>query len=242
MIERITLIGCLWMGLGLTAPLAADDVSPTAAASAPAPTALATAQAQAVSGSADAEDQDVYYAPEESGDASGEMGASQGAVGSLPGSASYLSHARLVPFEWGHPDKALDGVELYLNGQFLGSSPLSLDGYMVQRTQLSLGARKDGYEESERANVKIPVEGDLRVALLSENAAGWYTTPAWLVGLGLILGAAAASNNGSGSTGVGLAGAGVGVIALSQLTARFIHLPALRRQVDAYNSKTEAAP
>ncbi len=85
------------------------------------------------------EDQDVYYAPEENGDASGEMGASQGAVGSLPGSASYLSHAKLMPFEWGHPGKALDGVELYLNGQFLGSSPLSLDGYMVQRTQLNLG-------------------------------------------------------------------------------------------------------
>jgi hypothetical protein len=239
MIERILMAACLWLGFA-SGPLQAAALSPTANDLSPG--------AQALEGAADAADSagtpdsDVYYAPEESGDASGEMGASQGAVGSLPGSASYLSHARLLPFAWGHPDKPLDGVELYLNGQYLGNSPLSLDNYMVQRAQLVLGARKDGYEEAQREHVKIPVEGDLRVALLSDNAAGWYTTPAWVVGLGLILGAVAAYNDSNGSTGVGLAGAGVGVIALSQLTARFIHLPALRRQVDAYNAQTAPAP
>jgi hypothetical protein len=236
MIERLMM--SLGLAAALAAPLAADAVTPSAGALTPS----AAAQPGSVSPSTGLEDQDVYYAPEENGDASGEMGASQGAVGSLPGGASYLSHAKLMPFEWGHPDKPLDGVELFLNGQFLGSSPLSLDGYMVQRLQLTLGARKDGYEEAERAHVKIPVEGELRVALLNENAASWYTTPAWVLGLGLVVAAAAASNNGSGSTGVGLAGAGVGVIAISQLAARFFHLPALRRQVEAYNSRSEAAP
>jgi hypothetical protein len=229
MIERIAAIFSLaWV---LAAPLAAVPVSPTAAA-----------QPQTASAGTGLEDQDIYYAPEESGEVSGEMGASQGAVGSLPGSASYLSHAKLLPFEWGHPDKPLEGVELFLNGQYLGKSPLSLDNFMVQRSALALTARKEGYEEGERAQVKVPVDGPLRIALLNENAASWYTTPAWLVGLGLIAGSVAAYSGGSGSTGIGLAAGGVGVIALSQLGARLLHLPALRRDVDAYNKQQEAAP
>jgi hypothetical protein len=200
------------------------------------------AQPQAVSASTGLQDEDIYYAPEENGDASGEMGASQGAVGSLAGSASYLSHAQIVPFEWGHPERRLEGVELFLNGQYLGKSPLGLDNFMVQRSALALTARKEGYEEAERATVKVPVDGPLRIALLNENVASWYTTPSWLLGLGLIAGSVAAYSGGSGSTGIGLAGGGVGVIALSQLAARLLHLPALRRQVDAYNRQTEAAP
>jgi hypothetical protein len=170
------------------------------------------------------------------------MGASQGAVGSLPGSASYLSHAKLEPFEWGHPEKTLEGAELFLNGQFLGKSPLNLENFMVQRTTMALTARKDGYEEGERAQVKVPVEGSLRIALLSDNAASWYTTPAWLLGLCLIGGSVAAYSGGSGSTGIGLAAGGVGVITFSQLGARLLHMPALRRSVEEYNRRLEPAP
>ena len=237
MIERWIAI----VSLSLALPLGA--ATPVAApANTPAPAVLESAQPQAVSGSAGMEDDDVYYAPEESGEVSGEMGASQGAVGSLPGSASYVSHAKLVPFEWGHPEKPLDDVELFLNGQFLGKSPLTLDGYMVQRAQMSLTARKDGFEESERPKVKLPVEGELRIALLNEGAASWYTTPAWIVGLGLVIASVTAYSAGSGNSGVALAGGGVGIIALSQIGAHFLHLPALRKEVEAYNQQAEPAP
>lgn len=214
-----------------------------AAAGTPAPAVLESAQPQGVTAAAGAlQDEDVYYAPEEEGEASGVMGGSQGAVGSLPGSASYLSHARLVPFQWGHPEKPLEDVELFLNGQYLGKSPLNLDNFMVQRVQLSLTARKEGYEEAERPKVSVPVDGDLRIAMMDEGAAGWYTTPAWIVGLGLVAGAIGAYNGGSSSGGLALAGGGVGVIALSQLTARLVHLPAVRKDVEAYNQRFEPAP
>jgi hypothetical protein len=214
---------------------AAAPLSATAAVDAPV--------AAAVSGvAADSTDPDVYYAPEENGDASGEMGGSQGAVGSLPGSASYLSHARVVPFEWGHPDKPLDGVDLFLNDHYVGSGTLTLDGYLVQRDALGLTAHKDGYEEALRPQVRVPMEGDLRVALLSDNAASWTTTPGWVIGLGLVVGSLLTYNSNGGNTGLGLLGGGVGVIAVTQLIARFIQMPALRHSVETYNQKQEPAP
>ncbi len=214
-----------------------------AAEGAVAPAVLESAQPQSVSGGADAlEDQDVYYAPEESGDSNGVMGGSQGAVGSLPGSASYLSRARIIPFAWGHPQEPLKDVELFLNGQYLGKGPLTLENYMVKRAQLELSAHKEGYDEAQRPKVALPVEGDVRIALMDDSAASWYTTPAWLVGLGLVGGAVGAYNSGSNGAGLGLAGAGVSIIALSQLGARFMHLPALRRQVEEYNQRIEPNP
>ena len=206
------------------------------------PAVLETAQPQTVSAGTGLQDEDVYYAPEENGDVSGQMGANQGAVGSLPGSESYLSHATIIPFEWGHPERPLNDVELFLNNQYLGKSPLSLENFMVQHSTLSLTAHKNGYEEAERAQVQVPSQGSLRIAVLNENAASWYTTPAWLVGLGLMVGSIVAYSGGSGSTGIGLAAGGVGVISFSQLGARWVHMPALRREVNAYNQHLEPAP
>lgn len=208
-----------------------------------APAVLESAQGQSLSPAAGAmEDSDVYYAPEEEGESSGVMGGSQGAVGSAPGSASYLSHARIVPFEWGHPDEPLKDVELFLNGQFLGKSPVTLENYMVTHAQLDLSARKDGYEEAQRPKVGVPVDGELRIAMMDEGVASWYTTPAWIVGLGLVAGAVGAYNSGSSGTGLVLAGGGVSLIALAQLGARFFQLPALRHDVDEYNQRLEPAP
>lgn len=239
MIEQRTFL-MLAMSLGLSVGLGAETV---AAASTPAPAVLESAQPQSASPAAGAlEDEDVYYAPEEEGEASGVMGGSQGAVGSLPGSASYLSHAHVIPFQWGHPEKPLDEVELFLNGQYLGKSPVTLDNFMVQRVQLSLTAHKEGFEEAERPKVSVPADGDLRIALMDEGAASWYTTPAWVVGLGLVAGAIGAYNGGSSTGALALAGGGVGVIALSQLTARLVHLPAVRHDVEAYNQRFEPAP
>lgn len=243
MIERrMNFLMVAAMAAGMAAGLRAEG-APVAVPGTPAPAVLESAQPQSTSPAADAmEDEDVYYAPEEEGEASGVMGGSQGAVGSLPGSASYVSHARLVPFQWGHPDKPLEDVELFLNGQYLGKSPVHLENYLVQRVQLTLTARREGYEEAERPKVSVPAEGDLRIAMMDEGAASWYTTPAWIVGLGLVAGAIGAYNGGSSTGGLALAGGGVGVIALSQLTARLVHLPAIRRDVEAYNQRYEPAP
>jgi hypothetical protein len=186
------------------------------------------------------EDPDVYYAPEEVSETAAVLGGSAGSVAASPSAgASSMSHARLIPFAWGEPDKPLKGAELFLNGQYLGHSPLSLDSVLVSLKPMTLTAHLDGYEEAVRPAVIVPAEGELRVALLGEDAASWYTTPAWIVGLGMVAGSLAAYNNGNGTVGIALVGGGVAIITLTQLSARLFHLPSLRRDVEAYNQRPQ---
>ena len=183
------------------------------------------------------QDDDVYYAPDVAED---------GATGATPSAAvaqvqgAYVSRAQLhvIDFTSGHE---VNGAELFLGPDYLGRSPLTLKGLVVS-PGTELGARLDGYEEALRPGLHLPADGEVRVALLRENAASWYTTPAWVLGLGLLAASVAVYRSDNTGPGLALVGGGVGVIALSQLTARFMHLPALRRQVQDYNASPQAVP
>jgi len=186
---------------------------------------------------ADSEDQDIYYAPADAQDATATVQA-----GATAAVGSFYSRAVLKAFAWGQPSEPLLGVEVFLGGQFLGKTPLLLSEFLVSKPGYALTARLNGYEEASRPNFAVPQEGEIRVALLDKGAASWYSTPAWVLGLGLIAGSVAAYSNNSNTLGTTLLCSGVGLVTLVQGIVHFLHMPALRRDVQAYNDQAGAAP
>jgi hypothetical protein len=182
------------------------------------------------------QDEDVYYAPI---DDAGRAAPADGASAPLPG--SFVSRARLHAFDIAD-GRPVEGAEIFLAGAYLGRSPLELRDHLIKAPQMAVSARLDGYHEGLREAVGIPVEGPLAVALVSERAASGYTTPAWVVGLLAMAAAAAVYDSSHSAPGLALLGGGMAVISLSQLTARWFHLPALRKRADAYNRQSEPAP
>jgi hypothetical protein len=159
--------------------------------------------------------------------------------------ASFYSTAKLSVMDFAHPGKNLDGADLFIDGKYVGKSPVELSGYLIDKPMVSISATLDGYREAIRPAVKLPADGEAQIAMLGDNAVSWYTTPSFILGL-LMLGGAVVSyaqdSSQSSSLGLGLVCGGVGVIALSQIVARFFHLPALERSVQALNAKPEPIP
>lgn len=202
--------------------VASEDPSATAAAAA----------------GADFQSSDVLYAPE---DSSADMQVTQ----TTQAGASYYSQARLVVFDFGHEDRLLDGAELFIDGQFMGNSPVTLNGFLVNKPKAVFSARLPGYRESARSNFALPAQGDVRIYLMGDNAAAWYTTPSFVVGLiamGASIFAYSQNQSGSSNAGLSLAIGGAGVIALSQSIAHFIYLPGLEKKMARKNSSSEALP
>lgn len=193
---------------------------------------LAPAPDSAAAAAAALEDEDVYYAPEDE-DAAGE------APGSMAG--SLVSRAEIQVFDVA-TGAALPDAELFLGGAFIGRSPLTLDGRLLEKPLLSLAARREGCEDALRPAVALPVEGVVRVAMVRESSARWFSAPAWSVGLGLLAASAFVYDSHNTAPGLALLGGGVGVIALSQLMARLVYLPRLRRKAEAYNAALEPLP
>lgn len=212
-----------------------------AAEAAPAATAVPSisfGQAQPQDGDEALRDEDVYYGPVED-----DAGAAEGVSASaepLP-QGSYLSHASIeaVDARSGEP---LEGAELFLDGVYLGASPLTLAGRVIDRPLLPLAARKEGYTEGLRPGVAVPEDGVLKVAMAPTTAARWYTQPAWVIGLGLLAASAVVYDSKAPGAGLALVSGGVGVISLSQLAARYVHLPALRRKAERWNAGAQADP
>lgn len=181
---------------------------------------------------------DALYAPEEET-------ATAEAAAPLATSASYYSTAHIDVIDLAHDKRAIEGVELFADGQYLGKSPLDLAGFLVSKPSISLSARLAGYHESLRPAIRIPAEGSLNIAMIGDNAAGWYTTPSFIAGLLMMGGAVAAyaQNNSSSSTvGASLVIGGVAVIGISQAVARLFHIPSLDKDVEAYNARPEPKP
>lgn len=175
---------------------------------------------------------DVLYAPEE-------MTGSAEAVAS---SGSYYSSARISVGDYASGMQGLKGAEIFVDGVFVGKSPLELSGVLISKPQSAVSARLDGYDEALRAAVRIPMEGELKIAMSGDRAASWYTLPSWVAGLAMFGGAIAAyaqNSSSSSATGMGLVIGGVGVIAISQGIARIFHLPSLRDEVERVNAKAE---
>jgi hypothetical protein len=173
----------------------------------------------------------VVYAP---------AGADNGDAAALEG--SYLSRARISVFAWGRPQEELSGADVVLNGNYIGRSPVALKGIVMDQQDARLSARLDGYSEALRPAVRMPADGVVRVAVLSDNASAWYTAPGWVLGVGLLAASVALTRSDNTGAGLALAGAGVGAVALTQLVSRLAQLPLLRRAVERYNASREAAP
>lgn len=182
------------------------------------------------------QDEDVYYAPI---DEDGRTDAAVGAPAPAPG--SFVSRARLHAFNIAD-GRPVEGAEIFLAGAYLGRSPLDLQDQLIKAPQLAVSARLDGYREGTREAVKIPVEGPLAVALVSDRAAAKYTNAAWALGLGMLVAAGVVYDANNSTPGLAWLGGGLAVISFSQLTARWFHLPALRKRADAYNRQSEPAP
>jgi hypothetical protein len=180
-------------------------------------------------------DEDVYYAPIDDQP----EGATPTVQALSPG--SFVSQAKVTAFDIAD-GKPVEGAELFLAGTYLGRAPLQLQGTVISKPQIAISARADGYDEGLRPAVSVPADGTVAVAMASEHAARWYTTPAWVVGLCLLGASAAVYDANNSGPGLSLAGGGLGIIALSQLTARFLHLPSLRRKAEAYNAQGAPAP
>jgi len=182
---------------------------------------------------------DALYAPED------ETPGAESFSGAAASSGSYYSTAKISVADFAHGMKPLEGAELFIDGHFVGKSPLDLGGYLINKPAVALTARLSGYHDAAREALKIPAEGEARIAMVGDNAASWYTTPSWIAGLLMLGGAVAAysQNNSSGSgAGIALVGGGVGVFVISQGIARLFHLPSLDKDVAALNSKSEAVP
>ena len=182
---------------------------------------------------------DALYAPEE------ESGTAESAAVSAPRGASYYSTAKISAVDFGHDSRPIEGAEFFIDGRFVGKSPLDLSGFLINKPAVTLTARLAGYHEAAREAVHIPAEGEARILMVGDNAVSWYTTPSWVTGLLLLGGAVAAYSNGSNgnsSTGIALVSGGVGVIVISQAIARLIHLPGLDKDVAALNAKGDPIP
>jgi hypothetical protein len=179
--------------------------------------------------------QDVLYAPED---------LSETAAAQEAGRASYYSTARITVEDAGRGG-LLEGAEIFLDGRYVGTSPLELSGFLVAKPRVAMSARLPGYWEAVRPAMILPAEGEARIAMAGDNAAGWYTTPGFVAGI-LLLGAAAVASTqndaSSSQLGIGLACGAVGVVALTQGVARLLHLPSLSKKTAARNAAEGSMP
>jgi hypothetical protein len=209
------------------------------AAGEPIPSTMTAATATAVSPSAesgeDFQPSDVLYAPED---------LTPGAQAAEPSQAgaSYYSQARLLVSDFGHAGRPVEGAELFIDGQFVGTSPVTLNGFLVNKPRVSLSAHEAGYHDSVRPDFVLPAQGDARIYLVGDNAVSWYTTPSFVAGLCAMGASIFAYSQKSSNVGLSLVIGGAGIIALSQTIAHFIHLPSLEKKVAQKNSGPEALP
>jgi hypothetical protein len=127
---------------------------------------------------------DALYAPEEE--------TSTAAAAGPRLNASYYSTAKITVLDLGRDGAGLEGAELFIDGRFVGKSPLDLSGFLISKPAVALSARLAGYDEALRPALRIPPEGEVRVVMAGDNAASWYTTPSWIAGLLMLGGAVAA--------------------------------------------------
>ena len=213
--------------LALLAPRAAAGgaLAVTATAAPAAPVAVSP-------GAGWADEPGIYTAPLDDADDSGPAAPA----------GKRLSHARLRAFAWGRPGAGLAGAELYLDGELMGASPLTLGGFLAPASGVTLSAQAAGFEEAARPGLILPAEGGVAIALLPDDAAAGVTAPGWVVGLGLVVAGVLVYHPDSPSPGLSLAGGGLLCAGLTQLWARTVTLPRLRAKVRAYNARPEPEP
>ncbi len=183
---------------------------------------------------APAEDDTRYFAPEERSPTA-EVGAS---------SASFYSSARVRVFAWPDPEHLLSDAEIFIEGQFAGKSPLNLSSVLIAKPRVAVSSRLGNIEVS-RPAVVFPPEGELRIAMLDPDAGSWYTSPAFVAGVAMLVGSLvsfAQLTPESNSIGMGLMIGSASLVGLTQGIAYLWHRPKLTRGAAEYNAQSEAAP
>jgi hypothetical protein len=135
-------------------------------------------------------------------------------------------------------EESLEGLSVFLDGQLVGQSPLNLSGYLVNRQTATLSVAGAGYLESFRYDVDIPAGGVLDIAVLEENPSRAYTRPAFLLGLALMAGSLVAYAQPEGEqAGLAMLSGGIGLVCLTQIVARWIRLPILKKNLAEHNQR-----
>jgi hypothetical protein len=180
---------------------------------------------------------DTYYAP-----------APESAAAATPEEglqASYYSTAHIDVVELGNPQKKVPGVELFIDGHYVGMSPLDLSGYLMNKSSVSLSSHLDGYSDATRPNFHLPAQGEVQVVMANDAAVDWYTLPCYVLGLLMVAGGPAVyaeNNSNSDEVGLGLVIGGLAVVLVSQLIARQIQIPAMRQAAKTLNAKPDPIP
>lgn len=193
----------------------------------------AAAAASGGDGAEALDDPDVYYAPDD------EAAEPLSPTAQSPG--SFVSRASIQAYDVAD-GRVLEGADLFLQGAFIGRSTLDLGGRVIDKPVVELDARLADCEDASRPAVALPAEGTVRIAMVSRRSARWYTAPGWAIGLGLLAAAAVVYDSHNTGPGLALVGGGVATIGLSQIMARLVHLPGLRRRAEALNARREPAP
>lgn len=224
----------LFLLLFLASGLRADGQSPTAQAPAEiwaAPAALSPSVQE------DYQPSDTYYAPapESPAAATAEEGLQ----------ASYYSTAHLDVVELGNPQKKVSGVELFIDGHYVGMSPLDLSGYLMNKSSVSLSSHLDGYGDATRPNFQLPAQGEVQLVMANDDAVDWYTIPCYVLGLLMVAGGPAVyaeNNSNSDEVGLGLVIGGLAVVLVSQLIAHQLQIPSMRQAAKTLNAKPDPIP
>ena len=180
------------------------------------------------------EDDTRYFAPEES----------TPTAQAAEGSASFYSSARVKVFAWPDPARLIDEAEVFIEGRFAGKSPLELSGALIAKPRVEVSARLEGIEAL-RPAVTFPREGELRVAMLDPDAGSWYSKPAFVASVAMLLGSLvsyAQQTPESNNIGNGLVIGAVSLVAVTQGFLQWWHKPRLARGAAEYNAQSEAAP
>lgn len=201
----------------------------------------AWAQAAADEGDAQAapaEDETRYFAPEEASPTAAAAPSDEAQ------SASFYSSARVRVFAWPNPEHLLSDAEVFIDGQYAGKSPLELSSAHIARPRVAVSARLGGIE-SLRPAVIFPREGELRIAMLDPDAGSWYSSPAFVLSVAMLVGSLvsyAQQTPESNAIGHGLVIGSVSLVAITQGIAQWWHKPRLARGAADYNAQSEAAP
>jgi hypothetical protein len=150
---------------------------------------------------------------------------------------SYYSQVRIETRDLGS-GQSLEGFHVFLNGKLVGTSPLSLKGFLVNRPKLTLSVEKPDFFEATRKNIHIPPDGIVDIAVLSLNPTRSYTRPSIIGGLALMGGSMIAYAQPEGERiGLGMLLGGLVVVGVTQIVSRWIHLPALKKRLHRQNHR-----
>ena len=151
---------------------------------------------------------------------------------------NFMSEAQVRVHPLDNPGLSLDGFNVFLDDLLVGQSPLQLDAFLVSKDSYNLSVEKSGWQEASRPDLSLLPDGVIEIAVIRNNPSRWYTIPAFGLGAASLVGSLVSYRQPDGErAGLGLLIGGVAIMAVTQLLARFVHGPASKQKVKAYNRR-----